>query len=186
MSTRLLATPSDLRKAAIPIAIRDRGRSAAILYPQLRPSQLRSHRLLAECRHRASGCSSPRPATSATGRSWTRATRLCAKHGCAMSPSATCVRKPSPPRPTACGSSSRDEQSTPSAESTNWRRASGISHERYHLGLMQISRSESAIRAGYTALGERRGVRGIDLSGRPPVARSDRPQPPGAARRASR
>ncbi len=35
--------------------------------------------------------SSPRPATSATNRSLTRATRRCAKQGCATSPSATCA-----------------------------------------------------------------------------------------------
>src|SRR5207247_2079418 len=36
MSTILLATSTRLRRAVIPAAIRDRGRSAAVLYPQLR------------------------------------------------------------------------------------------------------------------------------------------------------
>src|ERR1035441_3475180 len=37
MSPLFLATPSSVREPAIPTAIRDRGRSAAVLCPQLRP-----------------------------------------------------------------------------------------------------------------------------------------------------
>src|ERR1035441_2739296 len=81
MSTLFLATPSSVREPAIPTAIRDRGRSAAVLCPQLRaretvgercavrtdprsPTRPRSDRDTGSCAGRVSGCVPAAPAAA--------------------------------------------------------------------------------------------------------------------------